>query len=424
VAGIPKRTEDGRAHLERALALAQRSGDTQCRIACLRSLGHDILLKDGDVAAARVYLDEALELTRSLGNRLGEIQVLLSLGFAVYEDAFVRGGGGFAQARSYLEQARRGAREIGYRLGEGEALFYLGHVARDDRSEYALARESYQQALRLAREIGARSREGRALLALADMFCYNLGDYPQARTYYEQAREVSEQIGLQDAVGNSLAGLGVAALALGAYTQAVEHLESASQTGDSWVEAQALDALCRVYHDLGDDQAAVEHGQRALRVAREIDDRLRQGLVLTHLGRALAGLGRMDEAAASFREAAAVHREMAHPHLSVEALAGLAEVVLTQGDGEQARALVDKVLAYLQDSSQAGPGDPTWLYLSCYRVLHAGGDPRAAELLAAAQRLLLEKATTIADEDLRRSFLENVPAHREVVRLCGLPAAG
>ena len=50
-----------------------------------------------------------------------------------------------------------------------------------------------------------------------------------------------------------------------------------------------------------------------------------------------------------------------------------------------------------------------------YRVLRANGDPRAEEVLEEAHNLLQERAAKITDEELRRSFLENVSAHREII---------
>jgi hypothetical protein len=49
-------------------------------------------------------------------------------------------------------------------------------------------------------------------------------------------------------------------------------------------------------------------------------------------------------------------------------------------------------------------------------VLRANEDPRAREVLGRAYRLLREWADRIEDQDLRRSFLENVAVNREIVR--------
>lgn len=59
--------------------------------------------------------------------------------------------------------------------------------------------------------------------------------------------------------------------------------------------------------------------------------------------------------------------------------------------------------------------DPMRVYLTCVHVLRANKDPRAAEILRSAHRMLQEWAAKIDDEELRRSFLENVPEHREIV---------
>jgi len=62
-----------------------------------------------------------------------------------------------------------------------------------------------------------------------------------------------------------------------------------------------------------------------------------------------------------------------------------------------------------------GTVEPIWIYLTCYQVLKASGNPRAQGILSEGHRLLYEQATKISDEEMRRSFLENVAAHREIV---------
>jgi len=58
---------------------------------------------------------------------------------------------------------------------------------------------------------------------------------------------------------------------------------------------------------------------------------------------------------------------------------------------------------------------PFRAYLTCYQVLRAAGDRRAPALLDVAYGILQEHAAR-APENLRRSMLENVPDHRELVR--------
>ena len=112
----------------------------------------------------------------------------------------------------------------------------------------------------------------------------------------------------------------------------------------------------------------------------------------------------------------ALRRELGQLYLTVEPLAGLARVALAQQNRVQALAHVERILDQLQTCPTLdGTDEPLRVYLTCYRALRANRDPRAGEILEAAYRLLQERATCINDERLRRSFLENVAVHREIL---------
>ena len=151
-------------------------------------------------------------------------------------------------------------------------------------------------------------------------------------------------------------------------------------------------------------------------IARELGDRRVQGYALTNLGHALTSLGRVAEGAESYRQALVLRRELGQSYLIMEPLAGLARVSLAQGNLHLALAQVEDVLSYLEVHTLEGAQDPFRVHLTCYRVLRANQDPRAQAVLNTAHRLLQERAAKIEDKELRRSFLENVPAHREIVR--------
>ena len=60
--------------------------------------------------------------------------------------------------------------------------------------------------------------------------------------------------------------------------------------------------------------------------------------------------------------------------------------------------------------------EPFLIYLTCFRVLDASEDLRAGEILDTAYQLLQARLANIDDENLRRSYLENVPHHREIMQ--------
>jgi tetratricopeptide (TPR) repeat protein len=171
-------------------------------------------------------------------------------------------------------------------------------------------------------------------------------------------------------------------------------------------------------HHLGDDRAAQTYSQQALHLVPNLElgwavDLIHAFAVLAH---ALAGLGHPEQAAENYRQCLAMRRERGQHHLAVEPLAGLARVARAQGDRAAALAHVEEILDCVEEHPALyGTLEPLRIYLTCYRILQANGDGRAGKTLDAAFRLLQERAATIEDQHLRRSYLENVPAHREVV---------
>ncbi|HBY97698.1 MAG: hypothetical protein M5U01_16785 [Ardenticatenaceae bacterium] len=84
--------------------------------------------------------------------------------------------------------------------------------------------------------------------------------------------------------------------------------------------------------------------------------------------------------------------------------------------GDLAEAQAEELAAYLLEHDVLeGPEEPLRVYWTTYQVLKvAHQDDRAPQILARAHTLLQERAARIRDETVRRSFLENVAAHREI----------
>ncbi len=193
-------------------------------------------------------------------------------------------------------------------------------------------------------------------------------------------------------------------------------LRMSREIGDHRLEADVLGWLALLQHQQGEDEAALENCTLAANTAKAAGRRAELAHALSLRGLALEGLGRWDEVAAAFREALEMRQAIGQPHLVAEVSAGLARVALAQDDLAGARAHVEQVLEHLRTGSLAGTDEPFRIYLTCTRVLRAAQDPRADEILRAAHDLLQEQAATIDDAALRRSFLEQVAAHRELTR--------
>ena len=404
--------------LEQAQSMARAAQLRQVEADSLRNLGA-VAYYQCDYVGARAFFEQSLCNYREIGDRRGEGRALNSLGLVSMNQ------GDYARAMTYLEQALRIYGEIGDRRGEGMALLNLGLVS-NKQDDYTRASTYLEQALHIKQKVGDRPGEGLALNGLG-IASAERGDYTRARACFEQALPILCEIGDRQGENAVLNNLGSVCGEQGDYAGAKAYYEQAllicREIDDRRGEGIALGNLGNISHHLDDDQASREYSQQALLIAQDLGNRPRQGNALTYLGHALAGLGHLTEAADAYRQALALRRELGEHNLTMESLAGLARVSLAQGDLTQAQAHIEGILGHLQSrtpSTGSGHGldgtkEPFLVYLTCYRVLRANQDPRAGDVLTTAHHLLQERAARISDEELRRSFLENVVAHREIV---------
>jgi predicted ATPase/class 3 adenylate cyclase len=355
---------------QQSVALAQATGAVELQAAGQRWWG--VALWRQGAAAARTQLERALAFAQAYGLRDAEARSLGMLGNVAWSQ------GDYAAARASYEQALPLYPEIGDRRGESTMLNNIG-IAADAMSDYAGARASYEQALHLSREIGFRRGESFALSSLGSL-ADALGDYAAARTSYEQCLQLYRAI------------------------------------GDRPGESEVLQYLGLLWHHLGDDMAARNYSEQALLIAQEVGARDQQARALIPLGGALLGLRRPAAAAAAYQQALRLRRELGQHNLAMEALAGLARVALVGDELAQAGAHVAEILGYLATNTLDGTDEPFRVHMTCYEVLHASHDPRAEMLLRTIHALLRERAAKISDPELRRSFLENVAAHRAIIR--------
>jgi len=284
---------------------------------------------------------------------------------------------------------------------------------------HAEAKTYLEQMLPLLSQSGDQLSKAAALGNLG-ILASDQGDYSEAKAHYERALLIHQEFGHPQGRSTGFVNLGELCLSLGVYAEAKAHLLQAltinREMGAKQREALVLAYLGLLSHYQGEDETARECSQQALKLAQEVGDRPRQGMAWMMLGHALLGLERLEEAAEAYRESVALRHELGQPNLATEPLAGLARVALAQGDPMQAQAHVEEILSHLETGTLDGATAPFQIYLTCYRVLKASQDLRTQEILATAYDLLQERAARITDEEMRRSFLENVAAHREIVR--------
>jgi tetratricopeptide (TPR) repeat protein len=361
-----------RQQLEEALALARAARAPRLEAAALWRLGA-CALDAGDDPGARAYLERALALYRVLDDHLGEATV------RAYQGALARERGDIAAAQRLFDDTVHVFRAFRHRALEWFALHQLGRVCDEGMGQHTAAEGYITQALRLAWELGDRQSEAVTRAYQGRNALYQ-GDLVRAQTAFEEALAICREIGSQVGVGLAERGLGLLA------------------------------------HYRGDEREACAWARQALAVARETGQRRLERGALRLLGHAWAGLGELTSAAVAYQQARELDRVLGTPHLACETTVDLARVALAQGDLNQAAADAATIMDALRDADLAGAVEPVAVYLTCYHVLRAGRSPRAEDALARGYTLLRERAAQFAADDQRRSFLENIPAHRDLLR--------
>jgi tetratricopeptide (TPR) repeat protein len=401
-------------HCDTALDLHRELGDRAGEAAVLRTLAGVYFLSGKDDNACQEYGQEALRIFRELGDRDGEASSLRLAGFgSIYRTDIAR-------AESSFQRALAIHGETGELRGRAWALCGLARLYHECTSNFERSRVCAEEAKRLGRELNDPLLESWAGFEFGAALHFE-GDYATAGPYLERGVQVYREYGWLMHMAGCLIHVGLNAIALGDYDAALAHLEQSRSTyrelgmgergGDP---ARAEATLALLYHQLGENQVAQDLALRSI-------DCLKSGYhtclatALTQSGHASVALGQLDGAAAAYEEALELRRDLDQSHLATEPQAGLARIALARGDHAAALAHVEDILGHLKTGSINGTNEPLRIYLTCYRVLQANHDPRADQILSAAHDLLQERASKIDDQKLRRSYLENVAAHREIV---------
>ncbi|MEJ2737945.1 MAG: tetratricopeptide repeat protein, partial [Anaerolineae bacterium] len=372
------------------------------------------------------YTGVAISLAAAGRDILVESQANLVRGYVpLYQGEWHLAQASFERALS-LAQAGLGSsppvkdrRRISLREVEANSLNGLAMVSkrlgRSAEAEHYL--EASLQAAREADDLAGQSRalNGRGMMAL------RRGDFSTALAHSQEALGCTQACGDRRIEGALFNNLGNIYLRLGVYEKAIAHYQKAldiqREIGARQKEMVARFNLGLAHHYQGDREMARRRVQQALDIARAVGDRRAEGLAWTGLGHVLLGLGRLDKARAAYQKSIALRRELGQTHLVAEPLTGLARICLERGETGRAQVHVEEILAHIESGGALeGAISPFQMYLTCTHALAAGRDSRASAVLATAHDLLQERAVKITDKEQRRSFLENVAAHRELVQ--------
>jgi DNA-binding SARP family transcriptional activator len=360
-------------------------------------------------------------------------------------------------AERLLQAARRRLAEL-RDPAEAEALFQLGQLARKA-GKLNLAKRRFARAHVLARRYQDTALQALALNGLGAIES-TYGRLDQARGYYQRALTLAEKGHHAGVHWRALNNLGRNHWLLGRYDEALRcyvkvqllceqlserrgllvvlqnlgtlysHLGLFAEAHRCYEEAQTLAEGAEglswqrslwhnwgdVYERQGDLQAAARCYRQGYAISWELNDALGCAASLCNLGRVHGVLGDLRRAERYLTQAVRRARGIEVAGIEVEAYSALAQVRSAQG--RPAEALEFSACAVRLLEQGAPIEEPEGVYLVHAEILKEAGDHAAARgALEKAWALLQQRASRLQREDYRRSFLENVPKHRQIQAL-------
>ncbi|WP_152627825.1 tetratricopeptide repeat protein [Streptacidiphilus neutrinimicus] len=313
-------------HLTRSLEVLRAApGDHGSQMAStLTNLGA-VSGRTGELAAALRYFDEALTLSRAVGDEATAAIAANNLGL------IHRRLGNFATALEH----HRGALELDVRLNNaaGQSICHdnLGVVLRLlGRLDEAL--DHHRRALLLDRE--ANDRVGEAISTdNLGLVLLEMGDHAGAREHFEAALVLGRELDDLASEGIALGNLGTVLRTEGRPAEALPFHEEALalfRTSDEQLNlAEALNNLGQTRCSLGDPGSAPGLHEEALALARSCGDPVETARSQELLGNALHALGDEAGAVAAHRAALDAYRRMGLPRADALAEHACGEPVRT-----------------------------------------------------------------------------------------------
>ena len=172
-----------------------------------------------------------------------------------------------------------------------------------------------------------------------------------------------------------------------------------------------------MYRVLGEREKALPYSERATRLVGGFEELYYCRMLSA--ANLLVDIGQLDQAEQAYQTSLRYSQDKKETVLIWQNLLGLARLALHRGNASQALSYIEQIQIPPEKFPLYWWFDVHlhWNNLTRYQVYHANGDPRAERALDEAYQTLQEYAGRIEDEEMRRSFLENLPWNKEIMAL-------
>ncbi|MCF6277126.1 MAG: AAA family ATPase [Anaerolineales bacterium] len=401
------RFADAQDTARRALQLSKARNDKNGQAESLNVLGTSFTWQ-GQNEDAIAPLQEAIILAQQTGNSLAEARYRRSLASALL------GVRNYDAAERELKLSLAEANKRNDVLEQAENLNLLGIIYMEHGISDA-GHDAYEKSLKYSRQIGYLYGAGRALVNLGNLY-YFQGKLGKMLQSYTEGSHIFALLGQKRGeVQTRLNRASISQNVLGNFAQNIKDAEYAlaygRQVGDALSEGQALTVLAEVSRRQGDMEKARSYLLKGIGKMEECGDRW----LLVQEYRVLAQLDLIehlpDQALGHLNYALNICKELnlADVEPPLKALKGLA--FLQKEELDVALQCTTEALAKLKPGIEQAYLLPYWHA----QVLRAMGRfAESSEAIVQSYQLLQEMLSSLSAEQ-RRSSLENVTEHREIV---------
>ncbi len=332
--------------------------------------------------------------------------------------------GDYGVALEAAARAHAMAMAIGDKVTALEALLDKGqaHIFTGDPVATTVCLD---RALVLAREAARPDLECVALNRLHTL-AMDAGDLLGARALGQQAMAVAVASNNRRYEGALMGNLANLETRLGngdvARRLLVDGLAISRAIGDRGSEPYTLHGMAMAALQQEDFGTALALATEAEAIAREVVDRGSEAECRRLAAACHVALGNERDAIDAIDAFEAWAVGAGRPVVAQSTIALRAELELSCGRIDAAHAIATRLAAWLDTRGDVEDGDDLERYFVCHRVFAAGGAARADEFLERATALLASRVRLLPEPECR-TFVDNIPLHREIVA-AGLARSG
>jgi len=327
-------------------AVGDRYGESRV----LRNMGA-VYFDQGDFESARKSFEESMRIRHELGNRAGEAAMLTAVAtaFQFQKD--------FTRAREMFERSLAISRELGDKPTIGMTLANLGTLEKDI-GEFGAAQQHLKESLAISREAGNPALVQGVLTDLG-LLAFEQGDPVEARRLLEESVANARHGSDKSQLGVALEDLGSVVLATGSLSAALKLLTQARQvleeTGNDGAAANALCNIGDVLFAQGDLPGARKTYEDCLAIREHLGERGFAATTRLSLAKLNVEEHRAAEAEVSVRQVIEQFREQDDVNEQAAGEALLADIMLAQGNTQEAQNAVARARDLLTKTSSVMP---------------------------------------------------------------------